>query len=75
MFSQVRSSFFAISLFSLCVCCAHVSILYPWIPDLGYSKQEAANLVKGYRSGKSFSTACSEGKVEHSMHTFFYALS
>ena len=74
MFSQVRSSFFAISLFSLCVCCAHVSILYPWIPDLGYSKQEAANLVKGYRSGghPNSKEAKRWKKIEESPVVIFY---
>jgi len=66
--------FFCHVSFSLCVCCAYVFILYPWIPDLGYSKQEAANLVKGYRSGghPNSKEAKRWKKIEESPVVIFY---
>lgn len=65
---------FVLSLFSLFVCCAHVSILKPCIKDLGYSKQEAANLVKGYRSGghPNSKEAKRWKKIEESPVVIFY---
>ena len=56
------------------MCCAHVSMFVQLIPDLGYSKQEAANLVKGYRSGghPNSKEAKRWKKIEESPVVIFY---
>lgn len=74
MFSQVRSTSFPLILFSLSLCCAYVSMLVQLTPDLGYSKQEAANLVKGYRSGghPNSKEAKRWKKIEESPVVIFY---
>jgi hypothetical protein len=72
MFSQVRSTSFFANFLS--VCRAHVSIFVPLISDLGYTKQEAANLVKGYRSGghPNSKEARRWKKIEESPVVIFY---